>query len=133
MLMVTATLLLTLAACADDTDDEPDADPTPTEITIDCDEFERTAALITQAQTDLYSGTGGPETIDTLVAELEALEDGAPGEVRLALTEMADAFREAEQLLEHPSPQGQQRLLDLAPELADHSQTITEYVVDQCE
>jgi hypothetical protein len=132
---MTAALVLALTACSDDSDGNPEAEgtPTPSEITIDCAEFEDTAALITKAQTDLYSGTGGPEVIETLVTELEALEDGAPADVRVALSDMADAFREAESLLENPTPRKQRELAELAPKLANQSQTITDYVVEQCE
>jgi thymidine phosphorylase len=128
-------LAAALSACSDDSDDS-DGSPSdqPSEITIECDEFEDTAAAIAQAQSDLYAGTGGTaEAIDTLVVELEALKEGAPADVQTALTDMIAGFRDAEELLEDPSPKNQSKLAELAPKLAEDSQTITEYVTSECD
>ena len=123
-----------LSACSDDggSDDESSApSDSPTEITIDCDEFEDTAAVITEAQTALYGGD--PNALDTLLAELEALEEGAPEDVQTALADMADAFVRAEELLEDPTPEKQAELAELTPQLSEDSQTITAYITAQCE
>ena len=103
------------------------------EITVDCDEFQETADRVTQAQAELYAGTGGADAIDTLVAELEALEEGAPDDVQAALTDMATAFRDAAALLENPTPKMQDELAELAPQLETASRTITDYVTTECD
>lgn len=130
-------LALGLSACSDDGDD-PESGPAPTsdapltEITISCPEFEDVAKRITDAQATLYSGTGGTAAIDDLVAELEALEDGAPEDVQTALEDMGAAFRDAAALLEKPTRESKAKLAALAPELAQAGQTITAYITAEC-
>lgn len=128
-------LAAALAACSDDSGDGDSADPSAslTEITIDCDEFQEAADRVTQAQADLYGGTGGAEAIDTLIAELEALKEDAPDNVRAALTDMATAFRDAAELLENPTPENEDELTKLAPQLEAASRTITDYVTSECD
>ena len=73
-------LLVALSACTGD-DDTAEPEPNPsdpvTEMTVDCDRFADTAMRITDAQTALYSGSGGTAAIDTLNAELTALNIGS--------------------------------------------------------
>lgn len=124
-----------LAACSDDSGDGDSADPSASlsEITVDCHEFQDTADRVTQAQADLYAGTGGADAIDTLVAELEVLKEDAPHDVQAALTNMATAFRDAAALLENPTPKMQDELAELAPQLEAASRTITNYVTSECD
>ena len=127
-------LAVTLAACTGDSDD---SDPSPTEarlseITIECAEFADTAEKITDAQTALYSDTGSTGAIDTLAAELTALQADAPPEIQTALTGMLAAFRDAEEILESPTQENKARLVELAPKLSADGQKITAYIPSQC-
>jgi hypothetical protein len=130
-------LAVTLSACSDD-GDEPSGsgsktpDATLTEVTVDCPEFADTAQKITDAQTELYSGTADDATIDELVGELDGLKEGAPDDVQTALDDMGAAFRDASELLDDPTPANRAQLLDLGPKLAEDGQTITAYITAQC-
>lgn len=142
LLLVPAVALLPLTGCS--SDDEPGASPssgstrlgTPsdelTEITVPCTEFEETAQRISQAQADLYEGSGDPAAIDTLIRELDALKAGAPDDVQDALDALGDGFRDAGALLADATPENQKALADVGAELSAAGQTVTEYVVDQC-
>lgn len=142
LLLVPAVALLSLAGCS--SDEEPGASPsngstrlgTPsselTEVTVPCAEFEGTAEKIIKAQTDLYAGTGDTAAIDTLVGELEGLKDGAPDDVQDALDALADGFRDAQALLEDPTPENKKALTDVGVELSAAGQQVTAYVVAQC-
>ena len=133
-------LVLSLSACSGDP--EPESGPGPatsdppgdplTEVTISCPEFEDTARRIAEAQAELYSGTSDAEVVDSLVAELDALKEGAPEEVRSALDDMGAGFREAAELLADPSAKDRAALARLAPELAADGETITAYITTQC-
>jgi hypothetical protein len=128
-------LALALSAC---TGDDDSADPEPnrsdpvTEITVDCDRFSDTTTKITDAQTALYSGSGGTAAIDTLTAELTALKADAPADIQTALTDMLAAFRDAEKLLDKPTPENKAKLADLSPKLSADGQKITAYITSQC-
>lgn len=128
-------LALALSACTGD-DDSADPDPNPsdpvTEITVDCDRFSDTTTKITDAQTALYSGSGGSAAIDTLTAELTALKADAPADIQTALTDMLAAFRDAEKLLDNPTPENKAKLADLSPKLSADGQKITAYITSQC-
>jgi hypothetical protein len=129
-------LALALSACSGDPESSPESSTSPdatlTEVTISCPEFEDTAKKITDAQTKLYGGTADSETIDELVAELDALKEGAPPDVQTALTDMGAGFRDAAEILENPTPQGRAELAKLAPKLAEDGQKITAYITSEC-
>jgi hypothetical protein len=124
-----------LSACSGD-DDGADPDPNPsapvTEMTVDCDRFSDTSTRITDAQTALYSGTGGTAAIDSLTAELTALKADAPADVQTALTDMLAAFRDAEEILDNPTPENKAKLAELSPKLSADGQRITAYITSQC-
>ena len=139
-------LAVSLAACSDDPDDEsssgdgseaPSAtsggpDEPLTEIAVDCPEFEGVAQRIAEAQTALYSGQdNADEAVEELQSELEGLKEGAPDDVQQALTDMGKAFGAAAEILRDQTPD-QTELLELAPRLSEASQTITEFVREQC-
>ncbi len=127
---VAMAIAATLSACTGDGDG--DASDPMTEITVDCAEFEDTTRKIADAQAQLYTGEGGTEAIETLDAELEALEEDAPDDVDTALQNMRDGFKQAEELLADPTGANKSELAELAPQLAEDSQTITEYIKDEC-
>jgi len=131
-------LAAALSACTGDSGDSGDSEPSHsggplTEIAVDCAQFADTAKKITDAQTALYSGTGGKAAIDGLVTELTALKAGAPSEIQAALTDMSAAFRDAEELLENPTPENKAKLADLSPKLSEDGQKITAYITAECD
>lgn len=121
-----------LAACGGD---DPKAEPTfgLTEVAVDCDAFAETAKRITDAQAELYTGTGGQEAVDDLVEELDALEDGAPKDVRAALSEMAAAFEDARGIVATPDAEAAAKLAEVSEAIAEDGKTITDYVRSQCD
>lgn len=151
-------LALALGACSDDGDESGDApraastsddgagadptadptvvpsdDPSVTEVTVDCPAFEDAARRIADAQALLYGPSGDPEqAIADLQVELEALKEGAPDDVRQALTDLGAGFEDAAELLADPTKGNQARLVALAPELAEAGERITTYVTEQC-
>jgi len=141
-------LIASLAACSDDpeSDAPSDADPTAsvgtasgtaepsvTEVTVDCPEFADTAKKIVEAQAKLYTpGGDATQAIDDLLAELEALKEGAPEDVQQALTDLGSGFQDAAELLEDPTQENQAALAALAPELAADGETITGYITEEC-
>lgn len=126
-----AVLVVALSACGGDPDSSPSGEIT--EMTLACDKFADTAKKITDAQTELYSGTGSTEAIDTLEAELSALKDGAPTDVQTALTDLTAAFRDAEALLAEPTPENTTKLADLAQKLSEDGQKVAGYITSECE
>lgn len=132
-------LLVALAlatGCSGDPD-EPEADPSAplSDITVDCDRYADTAQRITDAQTALYDGKDSPddaEAVDALVAELDGLKDEAPDDVDTALTDLGEGFRSAEELLESPDGTDGADLTEVASSLAEDSQTVTAWILDQC-
>jgi hypothetical protein len=134
--ILAVTLAIALSACSGGDDESGDAKPNPsapvTEITIDCDKYADTAKVITDAEAELYAGTGGTAAIDTLVTELTALKAGAPAGIQTALTDMEAAFRDAEEILENPTPENKARLADLSPKLSTDGQEITAYIRSEC-
>jgi hypothetical protein len=140
--LLAVALIVALSACTDD--DRPSSDPsssdTPasapeaplTEITVPCAQFAEATQKITDAQAALYSGSGGSAAIDDLVAELTALQEGAPPDIQTALTDMAAAFRDAAELLENPTPDNKAKLVDLSSKLAADGQKITAYITSKC-
>jgi hypothetical protein len=123
-------LLASLSGCGGGSSDKPSAPMT--EVTIACDQFSDTAKKITDAQAELYSGTGSTTAIDTLVGELDALKEGAPQDVKAALTEMGEAFRKAQEVIKDPTQASTTELADLGPKLSEDSQKITAYIVSKC-
>lgn len=142
LLLAPVVALLSLTACS--SDDEPDASASPgatrlgtpsatlTEITVPCAEFQDAAQKIAQAQAALYDGSGDAGTIDTLVAALDELKDGAPADVQDAIDTLGDGFRDAGELLTDPKAADQQKLADVAEELSAAGQKVTAYIVDRC-
>lgn len=134
--LVAVMLAAALTACSDESDGDADSGESPsaplTEITVDCDQFADTTKKISDAQAALYTGTGDPETIETLVAELDALKDGAPADIQDALTDMGAAFRAAAEILENPTRKKKAELEDLAPKLSQDGQKITDYILSEC-
>lgn len=129
---LTVGLAAGLAACSDDSDERPSDELT--ETVVECDEFEDTAKRITDAQADLYDGSGDDASaaIDTLTTELEALEEGAPAEVQDALNDLAEGFRDAEEALAEPTKERHAELAELADELAEDGRTVTTYIAEEC-
>lgn len=135
-------LLVALAAltgCSGDPGDprEPEADPSAplTDVTVDCERYADTAQRITDAQTALYDGKDSPddtEAVNELVAELDALKDEAPDDVDTALTDLGAGFRSAKELLEEPDGTDGAELTEVASSLAEDSQTVTAWILDQC-
>ncbi len=136
---------LALTACGgDDKADAQDATrlPTPTadltEVTIECDEFEGAAKKIAGAQAELYAGLAsgsspGPNrSVEPLIAELDALKQDAPADVKDALTGLGEGFRAVEQLLENPTSANQAELSALAEDLSADGQKVTAYITSQC-
>ena len=106
-----------------------------TEITVECARYADTAQRITDAQTALYDGKDAPEddaAVDALVKELDALQEGAPSDVRSALTDLGEGFRSAQQLLADPTEANRAALAELTPKLSEDSQTVTGWIVEQC-
>jgi hypothetical protein len=125
-----------LSACSSDPE-QPEADPSAplSDVAVDCDRYEDTAQRITDAQTALYDGKDSPDdtaAVDALVTELDALKDDAPDDVDTALTDLGAAFRSAQQLLEAPTGDDGAELAALASSLAEDSQTVTAWILDQC-
>jgi hypothetical protein len=104
-----------------------------TEITVPCDTYADTAKKITDAQAEIYSGTGdGAEAIASLRSELDGLQDGAPADVKAALTELGDALEKAQQIMADPENADTSELADLGPKLSEDSQKVTAYIVSKC-
>jgi hypothetical protein len=129
--VLAAVLLASLTGCGGGSSDKPSA--RMTEVTIACDQFSDTAKKITDAQAELYGGTGSTKAIDTLVGELDALKEGAPKDVKAALTEMGEAFRKAQEVMKDPTQASTEQLANLGPKLSEDSQKITAYIVSKCQ
>jgi hypothetical protein len=87
-------VLVSLTGCGG-SNDKPSSAPM-TEIAVRCDRYADTAKKITDAQKQIYGGTGGgAEAVASLRSELDGLKDGAPADVKAALTELGDAFEQA--------------------------------------
>jgi hypothetical protein len=130
-LVLAAVLMASLSGCGGGSGDKPAAPMT--EVTIPCTQFSDTAKKITDAQAEIYGGSGGTEAMDTLLGELDALKDGAPADVKAALTEMGDAFRKAQEIMKDPTQANTAELADLGPKLSADSQKITAYIVSKCQ
>ena len=122
--------VLMLPACSGDPEDTPSTSLTDT-TTIDCDEYADTAKTITDAQTALYNGD--QEAIDTLVSELDELKQGAPSDVKAALTDIEGAFRDAQDLMQDWTPEKQVALAELGPKISEAGQKITAYIAEECQ
>ncbi|WP_408895423.1 hypothetical protein ACJ5H2_11005 [Nocardioides sp. R1-1] len=113
----------------------PDPSAPLTEITVECDQFADTAQRISDAQVALYDGKASSDdaaAVDALVAELEALEEDAPADVRTALSDLGAGFRSVQEALERPSAEASAELVELAPALAEDSQAVTTWIVEEC-
>lgn len=127
-----AFLLIPLAGCSS-SHDKPSSGMS--QMRIDCKRYADTAKKITDAQTELYGSAGGADgtrAVDSLLAQLEALEKDAPADVKAALVEMRGAFEKAQRMMAHPSQEDAAALSALGPQLSKDSQKITAYVVSQC-
>jgi hypothetical protein len=129
VVLFAAFLSIPLTGCST-TKDKPSSGMT--EITLDCARYAGTAKRITDAQTELYQGSGGTEAVDRLVTELDGLRDGAPPDVKAALAELGEAFRKAQQVMAHPTPGSAAELSGLGPKLSADSQKVTAYIVSRC-
>lgn len=105
-----------------------------TETVVDCDKYADTAEKIVKAQQELYAGSGGStEALDSLKAEMDALKDGAPADVRAAIDELNDAFRTVQEIIANPTAEdAQQELAEMGPKLEADGQKISTYIVSQC-
>jgi hypothetical protein len=147
--IIALVLIPVLAACGGtdkkSSDDVSSAGPTKapsllatpsnplTEITVPCTKFADAARKIVDAQTKLYSAAGAnPGEVTKLVNELNALKDGAPDDVKSALTDLGDAFKAIGQLGSKPTAALQAKVADLAPKLAADGQKITAYITSKC-
>jgi len=143
-----AVLALSVAACGGGSDDKADDAQTPSsaqtrlatpadnpddldDLTVPCKEFSSTAAKIADAQRDLFSG-GADEAVKTLTAQLEALKDGAPDDVKSAISDFVDAFAKVADMLKDPNSQAQSDLEKLGPKLSESGQKISAYIVSKC-
>lgn len=137
--------LTVVAGCGGDdsssTDGDASGDPSSrvqgpsgglTELTVPCAEFSATASKIVEAQTDLYTGSGAEDALDSLVAELDALKDGAPEKVKKALTDLGDGFEKAAALAKDSTATARAELAALATKLSAAGQTVSSYVVEKC-
>ena len=129
--------VLVLASGCSGGSDEPKGAPATelTEITVECSRYADTAQRITDAQTALYDGKDSPGdvvVVDTLVEELDALKQGAPSDVRTALTDLGEGFRSAQQLLADPTEANRAALAELTTQLSEDSQTVTGWIVEEC-
>jgi hypothetical protein len=138
---VVPVLGLSLTACGgDDGKKDAGSDPTRlvsptaslTEVTIPCKKFEGAAKKIVEAQTDLYSGKPGSGALESLVDELDDLKAGAPDDVKRALTNLAAAFEDAQQLLENPTAADRAELASLGEKLSEDGQKVTAYITSKC-
>ena len=129
-------VLVLASGCSGDSEEPKGAPSTElTEITVECARYADTAQRITDAQTALYDGKDAPEddaAVDALVKELDALQEGAPSDVRSALTDLGEGFRSAQQLLADPTEANRAALAELTPKLSEDSQTVTGWIVEQC-
>jgi len=135
-------LVAALTACGGGGDDDkPSAASTrlgtpgakPTQTVLDCQKYDDTAQKIVEAQQELYAGNGGStDALDSLKSEMDALKDGAPGEVKDAIDELDDAFVKVQEIIANPTTEGQQELAAMGPKLSRDGQTITTYIVSQC-
>ncbi len=129
-------VLVLASGCSGDSEEPKGAPSTElTEITVECARYADTAQRITDAQTALYDGKDAPEddaAVDALVKELDALQEGAPSDVRTALTDLGEGFRSAQQLLADPTEANRAALAELTPKLSEDSQTVTGWIVEQC-
>jgi hypothetical protein len=104
-----------------------------TEITVPCAKFQAAAREIIAAQTKIYSAaTGDDGAVTKLVDELNALKDGAPSDVKSALSDLADAFKAIGQLGSRPTAELQAKMTELAPKLSADGQKITAYITSKC-
>jgi len=122
-------------------DDEPSAVNTRlgapsesvTETTIDCAKFNDTAQKIVRAQQEMFAGSGGStEALDSLTTQLDALKEGAPGDVKAAIDELESAFEKVHEVIQNPNSEAQAELAEMAPKLSADGQKITTYIVSQC-
>lgn len=135
-------LAASVTACGGGGDDEkPGAGSTRlgspssqvTQSRIDCAKYADTAQKITEAQQELYAGSGGStEALDTLKSRMNALKDGAPDDVQAAIDELNVAFVKVKEVMANPTSEAQQELAQMGPKLAADGQTITAYIVSQC-
>lgn len=104
-----------------------------TQTTLDCDKYAGTAQKIARAQQELYAGSGGStDALDSLKAEMDALKDGAPEDVKAAVDELNEAYAKAQEVVADPTSSAREELASMAPKLSADGTTIATYVVSQC-
>jgi hypothetical protein len=99
-----------------------------------CTKLRAAGARIQAAQVQMYTGAGSQASsaLTALESELGALKSGAPASIKAALTDLANAFRQAQSLLAHPSSSSGTALAQISSKLASDAQAITGYVASQC-
>jgi hypothetical protein len=142
--IVVAAGIVSLAACT--SDGKPAANTTShstgTATTVgvaspkatgDCPKLATAAKNISAAQAALYTGgADSAQAISTLVDELKALQNGAPSDVKAALSDMATAFQAAAEVLQHPTAKNNTQLAELGAKLSADGQKISAYVTSKC-
>lgn len=104
--------------------------------TLDCSKFADTAKRITDAEQKIYTGTGSVDAateVAALKAELNTLKDGAPGEVKAALDDLAGAFDKVVEIMKNPTSSARSELAALTPKLSTDGQKIAAYVATKCQ
>lgn len=99
-----------------------------------CRELSTAAQRISTSQADLYNGTpAARRSMQRLVGELRSLQAEAPAQIKVVLTELGEAFRSAQDLLQHPRPATSTQLAAVAQTLGRDGRKITDYVTSQCD
>lgn len=98
-----------------------------------CAKLIRASERLTSAQSDLYGGgTGSRAALRKIVAELNGLRDGAPSQIKAALTDMASAFESAERLVQDPASAASAQLAEVAKRLSGDGKKISAYATSKC-
>ncbi|RNL61332.1 hypothetical protein EFK50_18420 [Nocardioides marmoriginsengisoli] len=105
-----------------------------TEIAVDCGKFNDTAKKIVDAQTKMFTGSESDveDAVKVLDAQLDALKDGAPDDVKDALDNLSAAFADIVELRKNPNGEAQTRLATLGQKLAADGQKISAYIISKC-
>ena len=134
-LVTLSALAALLAGCGGSSSPKADPSATVTSTAVPCDRYADTAQRIADAQKELYSGRvtpAGKAAVERLATELGALQADAPYGVSNALTDLADGFRLAQQLLASPKATDPAQLRALTSRLAEDGRTISTWVQSRC-
>ena len=106
----------------------------PAGISFDCARYLNTAQHISQATSNMFTGSAADFTaaMNALEAEFAALKNGAPSDVKSALDEMASAMTDIAKIRANPSAADQARLQSLATKLPVDGRKITAYIAGKC-